>query len=126
MTRPDELNEVRERVRTRYAAAATTVTEGGVAACGDTCKAPDETGTGAELYGAAEQGPQSRDAVLEDPDGGLQGGPPCIRQKRRLARHTAGGRAVQFRLRPLGFAPSNDSAAVSLVSGCLSGHGMCR
>jgi SAM-dependent methyltransferase len=55
VTRPDELDEVRERVRARYSAAATAVTEGGVATCGETCEAPDETGTGPELYSAAEQ-----------------------------------------------------------------------
>jgi len=55
-TRPDELDEVRERVRARYAGAATSVTEGSVASCGDTCAAPSETGPGRELYSAAEQG----------------------------------------------------------------------
>ncbi len=63
MTRPDELDEVRERVRARYAAAAAAVTEGGVATCGDTCKAPDETGTGSELYAANEQDQLPGDAV---------------------------------------------------------------
>jgi arsenite methyltransferase len=56
VTRPDELDEVRERVRARYASAAAAVTDGGVATCGDTGKAPGETGTGAELYTDAEQG----------------------------------------------------------------------
>jgi len=56
MTRPDELDEVRERVRARYAGVATAVAEGGVASCGDPCQAPAETGTGRELYSAAEQG----------------------------------------------------------------------
>ncbi|HEX4257628.1 MAG TPA: arsenite methyltransferase [Streptosporangiaceae bacterium] len=63
MTRPDELDEVRERVRARYAAAATAVTQGGVATCGDTRQAPDETGTGSELYSAAEQDGLPGDAV---------------------------------------------------------------
>ena len=63
MTRPDELGEVRERVRARYAGAATTVTQGGVASCGDTGKAPDETGTGSDLYSAAEQDELPEDAV---------------------------------------------------------------
>ena len=63
MTRPDELDEVRERVRARYAGAAAVVTEGGVATCGDTCKAPGETGTGSELYSPAEQGELPEDAV---------------------------------------------------------------
>jgi arsenite methyltransferase len=55
VTRPEELAEVRERVRARYAGAATAVTEGGVASCGETCSAPDETGTGSGLYSSAEQ-----------------------------------------------------------------------
>ncbi len=63
MTRPDELDEVRERVRARYAGAAAAVTQGGIATCGETCKAPDETGTGSELYSAAEQGELPDDAV---------------------------------------------------------------
>jgi SAM-dependent methyltransferase len=63
VTRPEELEKVRERVRARYAGAATAVTEGGVATCGDTCKAPGETGTGSELYSAAEQGGVPDDAV---------------------------------------------------------------
>ncbi|HEY4703365.1 MAG TPA: methyltransferase domain-containing protein, partial [Streptosporangiaceae bacterium] len=63
MTRPDELDEVRERVRVRYAGAATAVTDGGAATCGDTCKAPGGTGTGAELYTDAEQSQVPGDAV---------------------------------------------------------------
>ena len=63
MTRPDELEEVRARVRARYAGAATAVTTGGVASCGDTCSAPGETGTGAGLYSAAEQAGLPSDAV---------------------------------------------------------------
>jgi arsenite methyltransferase len=63
VTRPDELDEVRERVRARYAGAAAAVTQGGIATCGDACKAPDETGTGSELYSAAEQRELPRDAV---------------------------------------------------------------
>jgi arsenite methyltransferase len=63
VTRPDELKQVRERVRARYAGAAAAVTEGGVASCGDTCQAPDETGTGRGLYSAAEQGELPGDAV---------------------------------------------------------------
>ena len=69
MTRPDELEEVRDRVRARYAAAAAAVTDGGVATCGDACKAPGETGTGSELYGAAEQG--------EVPDGAVSASLGC-------------------------------------------------
>jgi arsenite methyltransferase len=63
VTRPDELDEVRERVRARYASAAAAVTDGGVATCGDTGKAPGETGTGAELYTDAEQDQVPGDAV---------------------------------------------------------------
>jgi arsenite methyltransferase len=63
VTRPDELDEVRERVRARYASAAAAVTDGGVATCGDTCKAPGGTGTGAELYSDAEQGQVPGDAI---------------------------------------------------------------
>jgi SAM-dependent methyltransferase len=63
VTRPDELEQVRERVRARYAGAAAAVTEGGVASCGDTCQAPDETGTGSGLYSPAEQGELPGDAV---------------------------------------------------------------
>jgi SAM-dependent methyltransferase len=39
------------------------VTAGGVATCGETCQAPDETGTGAELYSADEQDQLPGDAV---------------------------------------------------------------
>ncbi|HEY3980873.1 MAG TPA: arsenite methyltransferase [Streptosporangiaceae bacterium] len=49
----DELDAMRERVRARYASAATAVTEGGIAACGDS-GAAGETGTGAKLYSGAE------------------------------------------------------------------------
>ena len=61
MTSADELAEVRERVRARYASAAATVAEGGIPACGDSCA--DETGTGAGLYSAAEQLEVPEDAV---------------------------------------------------------------
>jgi len=57
------MDEVRERVRARYASAAAAVADGGVATCGDTCKAPGETGTGAELYTDAEQGQVPGDAI---------------------------------------------------------------
>jgi SAM-dependent methyltransferase len=63
VTSPDELEQVRERVRARYAGAAAAVTEGGVASCGDTGQAPDETGTGRGLYSDAEQGELPGDAV---------------------------------------------------------------
>ena len=59
MTSADELAEVRERVRARYASAAATVAEGGIPACGDSCA--DETGAG--LYSAAEQLEIPEDAV---------------------------------------------------------------
>ena len=73
MTRPDELDEVRERVRARYASAATAVIDGGVATCGDTCKAPGETGTGAELYTDAEQDQVPGDAIAASAVEFLQG-----------------------------------------------------
>ncbi len=46
MTTPAELEQVRERVRARYAQAADTVTAGGVPSCADTCAAADELGSG--------------------------------------------------------------------------------
>ena len=62
MTASDELAEVRERVRARYAQAVNAVTGGGIAACGDSCKGDDETGTGSELYdaGRAKRSPERR------------------------------------------------------------------
>jgi arsenite methyltransferase len=63
MTSPAELDQVRERVRARYAQAASTVTAGGVPSCGDTCAGPDEAGTGAALYSASEQDEVPADAV---------------------------------------------------------------
>ncbi|MDQ2813709.1 MAG: arsenite methyltransferase [Actinomycetota bacterium] len=63
MTTPAEVNQVRERVRARYAQAASTVTAGGVPSCGDTCAGPDEPGTGARLYSASEQDEVPADAV---------------------------------------------------------------
>ena len=63
MTTSDELEEVRERVRARYAQAANAVTGGGVATCSDSCLGDDETGTGSELYGAAEQSEVPRNTV---------------------------------------------------------------
>jgi hypothetical protein len=49
MTSPDELAEVRERVRARNAGAAATVLAGGVPSCGEPTsgEAGDEAGTGA-------------------------------------------------------------------------------
>ena len=63
MTTPAELDKVRDRVRARYAQAARTVIGGGIPSCGDTCAGPDETGTGAGLYSASEQGEVPADAV---------------------------------------------------------------
>ena len=68
MTTPAELEQVRERVRARYAQAADTVIAGGVPSCGvpscgDACAGADEPGTGAGLYSASEQGEVPQDAV---------------------------------------------------------------
>jgi len=53
MTSPDELAEVRERVRARYAGAAAAVMTGGIPGCGQSCS--DEDGTGAGQYSGTEQ-----------------------------------------------------------------------
>jgi SAM-dependent methyltransferase len=63
VTASKELEEVRERVRARYAQAASAVTSGGIATCRDSCKGEDETGTGSELYNTAEQSEVPEDAV---------------------------------------------------------------
>jgi len=63
MTTPAQLEEVRGRVRARYAEAATTVVSGGIPSCSESCAGADEAGTGAELYTAAEQGEVPEDAV---------------------------------------------------------------
>jgi arsenite methyltransferase len=55
MTSPDDLAEVRERVRARYADAAATVLTGGTPTCGQTCSGEEETGTGAALYSGTER-----------------------------------------------------------------------
>ena len=55
VTTSGELEEVRQRVRARYAQAANAVTSGGMATCGDSCQGDGETGTGSELYDAGEQ-----------------------------------------------------------------------
>ena len=47
----------------RYAQAANAVTSGGVATCADSCQSDNETGTGSELYDAAEQSEVPRNAV---------------------------------------------------------------
>jgi ubiquinone/menaquinone biosynthesis C-methylase UbiE len=63
MTTPAELDQVRERVRARYAQAASTVTAGGIPGCADTSADADEPGTGAGLYSASEQSEVPADAV---------------------------------------------------------------
>jgi arsenite methyltransferase len=55
MTSPEELAEVRERVRARYAGAASTVLSGGAPSCGEPCTSQGETGTGAGQYSEIEQ-----------------------------------------------------------------------
>jgi arsenite methyltransferase len=55
MTSPDNLADVRERVRARYAGAATTVMTGGTPRCGEPCTGQDETETGAGQYTGTEQ-----------------------------------------------------------------------
>lgn len=47
MTSPDDLADVRERVRARYAAAAAAVLTGGTPSCGEPCSGEAEAGTGA-------------------------------------------------------------------------------
>jgi arsenite methyltransferase len=54
MTSPDELADVRERVRARYAGAAATVMAGGVPSCGEPCSGEAEAGTGAGQYSDTE------------------------------------------------------------------------
>jgi len=61
MTTPAELDQVRDRVRVRYAQAASTVTAGGIPSCGGT--RTDKPGSGAGLYSASEQGEVPADAV---------------------------------------------------------------
>jgi arsenite methyltransferase len=61
MTSPDELADVRERVRARYAGAAAAVMTGGVPSCGESCSGED--GTGAGVYSGAEQGEVPGQAV---------------------------------------------------------------
>jgi SAM-dependent methyltransferase len=63
VTKPDDLEDVRERVRARYAQAANAVTGGGIATCAETCRGEEETGTGSQLYDAAEQSEVPEDAV---------------------------------------------------------------
>lgn len=63
MTTPAELDQVRERVRARYAQAADTVTAGGIPSCSDSHAGADESGTASELYSAREQREVPEDAV---------------------------------------------------------------
>jgi arsenite methyltransferase len=63
MTTPAELDQVRERVRARYAQAAGTVSAGGVPSCADTFADGGEPGTGAGLYSASERAEVPPDAV---------------------------------------------------------------
>jgi arsenite methyltransferase len=63
MTSPADFEEVRERVRARYAEAAATVTAGGIPSCSDSCAGADEAGTGADRYSAAEQHEVPQNAV---------------------------------------------------------------
>jgi 2-polyprenyl-3-methyl-5-hydroxy-6-metoxy-1,4-benzoquinol methylase len=52
---PRGVADVRERVRARYAGAATTVLPGGTPSSGDPCTGQDENGTGAGQYTGTEQ-----------------------------------------------------------------------
>jgi arsenite methyltransferase len=63
MTSPDDLADVRERVRARYAGAAATVLAGGVPGCGEPCSGEDEAGTGAGQYSGTEQAEVPEQAV---------------------------------------------------------------
>jgi arsenite methyltransferase len=62
MTSPDDLADVRERVRARYAGAAATVMAGGVPSCGEPCSG-EEAGTGAGLYSGTDQAEIPEQAV---------------------------------------------------------------
>lgn len=62
MSSPDDLADVRERVRARYAAAAAAVMAGGVPNCGESCSG--ETGTGAGRYPETERGEVPGQAVI--------------------------------------------------------------
>jgi arsenite methyltransferase len=63
VTASDELQDVRERVRARYAQAANAVTSGGIATCSYSCQGDNERGTGSELYDPAEQSEVPESAV---------------------------------------------------------------
>lgn len=55
MASPDEIAEVRERVRARYAGAAASVLAGGTPSCGEPCTGLAGSGTGAGQYTSTEQ-----------------------------------------------------------------------
>jgi arsenite methyltransferase len=63
MTSPDDLADVRERVRARYAGAAATVLTGGVPSCGEPGPGEEEAGTGAGQYSGTEQAEVPEQAV---------------------------------------------------------------
>jgi SAM-dependent methyltransferase len=73
MTSPDKLApeklaseeqaEVRERVRARYAGAATTAANGAIPFCGESCGGESEPQPSRELYSGAEQGEVREEAV---------------------------------------------------------------
>jgi arsenite methyltransferase len=63
MTSPDDLANVRERVRARYADAAATVLTGGTPTCGESCSGEGQAGTGAGQYTGTEQAEAPGQAV---------------------------------------------------------------
>jgi hypothetical protein len=63
MTSPDDLADVRERVRARYTGAAATVLTGGTPRCGESCAGEDEAGTG--QYSDTEQAQVPEQAVAD-------------------------------------------------------------
>jgi SAM-dependent methyltransferase len=64
MNSPDELLDLRERVRARYAGAAAIVLTGGVPSCGEPFASDDEAGTGAGLYSGTDQAEVPERAVI--------------------------------------------------------------
>jgi arsenite methyltransferase len=63
MTSPDDLANVRERVRARYADAAATVLTAGTPTCGEPCSGEEEAGTGAGQYTGTERAEAPEQAV---------------------------------------------------------------
>jgi arsenite methyltransferase len=55
MTSPDDLADVREQVRARYAGAAAAVMAGGMPSYGEPCSGAEEAGTGAGQYAGTNQ-----------------------------------------------------------------------